>query len=103
MLGLGPVEIAEVEPRRPGKAPEAEALLAAAGEGALLVAWRTSGGRAFTSREFAARIGGWRDAGERRVAFLLGGADGLDPALREVGARDAGVRAADLAATPWRG
>ncbi len=32
------MEIVEVEPRRPGKPAEAEALLAAAGEGAVLVA-----------------------------------------------------------------
>ena len=81
-LGLGPVEIAEVEPRRPGKPAEAEALRAAAGEGALLIACDERG-RAWPSRDFAARIAGWRDGGERRLVFLLGGADGLDPALRE--------------------
>ena len=30
---------------------------------------------------FADRIAAWRDGGERRIAFLVGGADGLDPAL----------------------
>ena len=38
-------------------------------------------GRAHASRGFAQKLAGWRDAGERRVAFLVGGADGLDPAL----------------------
>lgn len=81
-LGLGPIEIAEVDPRRPGKPAKAEALRAAAGEGALLVACDERG-RAWPSREFAARIAGWRDSGERRLVFLLGGADGLDPVLRD--------------------
>ena len=79
-LGLGPVEIAEVEPRRPGKVGEAEALAAAVGDGAVLVACDERG-RACASRAFADKIAGWRDGGERRVAFLVGGADGLDAAL----------------------
>ena len=83
-LGIAPVEVVEVEPRRSGKAAEAEALALAAGEGALLVACDERG-RAYASRAFAARIAGWRDAGERRLAFLVGGADGLDPALTAQG------------------
>lgn len=80
VLGLGPVEIVEVEPRKPGKAAEAEALLAAAGEGAVLVACDERG-RAYSSRAFSDKIAAWRDAGERRLVFLVGGADGLDSAL----------------------
>ncbi len=79
-LGLGPVDVLEIEPRKSGKAPEAEALLAAAGEGALLVACDERG-EALASRAFADRLGRWRDGGERRLVFLIGGADGLDPAL----------------------
>lgn len=37
-LGLGPVEVVEVEAKKPGKAAEAEALRMALEEGALLVA-----------------------------------------------------------------
>ena len=36
-LGLGPLELIDLEPKKPGKAPEAELLLAAA-EGAHLIA-----------------------------------------------------------------
>lgn len=79
-LGLGPVEVVEVEARRPGKAAEAEALRAAAGEGACLVACDEHG-RAHSSRAFADRLAGWRDAGERRLVFVLGGPDGLDAGL----------------------
>ena len=74
------MEIVEVEPRKPGKAAEAEALVAAAGEGAVLIACDERG-RAHASRAFADRIAAFRDAGERRLAFVIGGADGLDPAL----------------------
>lgn len=37
-------------------------------------------GKALSSEDFAARLGAWRDDG-RDLAFLIGGADGLDPAL----------------------
>jgi 23S rRNA (pseudouridine1915-N3)-methyltransferase len=75
------VEILEVEARRPGKPAEAEALRTAIGaEPAYLVACDESG-RAHTSRAFAERVARLRDNGERRLAFLIGGADGLDPTL----------------------
>lgn len=81
-LGLGPVELIEVEPRKPGKAAEAEALLAAVGEGAWLVACDERG-KAWPSRAFAGHLGRLRDQGERRLAFVIGGADGLDAAILE--------------------
>lgn len=33
------------------------------------------------SAEFAARLGRWRDDGAETVGFVIGGADGLDPAF----------------------
>ena len=78
-LGLSPVEIIEVEARKNGKAAEAEAILARA-EGAQLIACDEHG-RAMTSRDFAARLAALRDDGVRHLAFAIGGADGLDPAL----------------------
>ena len=39
-------------------------------------------GRVLDSVAFAQAIADWRDGGIREVAFLIGGADGLDPALR---------------------
>ncbi|HLZ84993.1 MAG TPA: 23S rRNA (pseudouridine(1915)-N(3))-methyltransferase RlmH [Caulobacteraceae bacterium] len=75
-LGLGPVEIAEVEGRKGGKAAEADAILPRL-EGAHVIACDEHGqGR--TSREFAALIGRLRDDGVRRLALVIGGADGLD-------------------------
>jgi len=75
-LGLGPVEIVEVESRKPGKAAEAEVLLPRL-DGAHVIACDEHGqGR--TSREFAGMVGRLRDEGVKRLAFVIGGADGLD-------------------------
>jgi 23S rRNA (pseudouridine1915-N3)-methyltransferase len=78
-LGLGPVEVIEVESRKPGKAAEAEALSAHL-DGAHIIACDEHG-KALPSRAFAAEIGAVRDAGVRRLAFVIGGADGLDAAV----------------------
>ncbi len=75
-LGLGPLELLDLDPRKPGKAPEAELLLAAA-EGAHLIACDERG-RTYGSRAFADQIATLRDRGERRLVFAIGGADGLD-------------------------
>ena len=79
-LGLGPVELVEVEGRKPGKAAEAEAITSALDPAGRLVACDEHG-EAWTSRGLAERLGAWRDDGERRLAFMLGGADGLEAAL----------------------
>ena len=75
-LGLGPVEIVEVEARRSGKAAEAEALLPRL-EGAHVIACDEHG-QARASRDFAGQLARLRDDGVRRLAFVVGGADGLD-------------------------
>lgn len=80
-LGLGPVDIVELEARKPGKPAEAEALRAAIGADPCYLIACDERGRAYSSRAFAERIGKLRDGGERRLVFLIGGADGLDPAL----------------------
>jgi 23S rRNA (pseudouridine1915-N3)-methyltransferase len=81
-LGLGAVEILEVEPKKSGKEMEAQALIEAAGPGTFLIACDERGD-AFTSRGFAERLAKLRDQGERRVAFLIGGADGLSETVRD--------------------
>jgi 23S rRNA (pseudouridine1915-N3)-methyltransferase len=78
-LGLGPLDVIEVEARKPGKAAEPEALRPHL-EGAHLIACDEHG-RARTSRAFAEELARLRDDGVRRLAFAIGGADGLDPAL----------------------
>jgi 23S rRNA (pseudouridine1915-N3)-methyltransferase len=81
-LGLGPVDIVEVEGRKPGKPSEAEAISAQIGEHAHIIACDEHG-RARTSRDFAAHIARLRDDGARRLVLLIGGADGLDASLIE--------------------
>lgn len=78
-LGLGPVEVVEVEARKPGKAPEAEALRAQLSDTHVIAC--DERGKARASRAFAEEIGMLRDRGVRRLAFVIGGADGLDPAF----------------------
>ena len=79
-LGLGPLELIDLEPRKPGKAPEAELILAAA-EGAHLIACDERG-KTYSSRAFADHVAALRDQGERRLVFAIGGADGLDESVR---------------------
>lgn len=79
-LGLGPVEIVEVEARKPGRAAEGEAILAKLDlgrPGVHLIACDEHG-TAHASRALAAKVGRLRDDGTRRLAFVIGGADGLD-------------------------
>jgi 23S rRNA (pseudouridine1915-N3)-methyltransferase len=64
------------------RAREGEALLAAIPEGARIIALDERG-KAETSEVFAKRLGRWRDDGVRCVAFVIGGGDGLDDALRK--------------------
>jgi 23S rRNA (pseudouridine1915-N3)-methyltransferase len=59
---------------------EAALILAALPSAARLVALDERGAP-WTSRQFADRLGGWRDAGSAALAFAIGGADGLGPAV----------------------
>lgn len=82
-LGLGPLAEHEVEDKRGlGMAAEADLLARAVPEGALL-AVLDERGRGLTSPGFAAQLARWRDGGRQDVAFVIGGADGIEPALRD--------------------
>jgi 23S rRNA (pseudouridine1915-N3)-methyltransferase len=78
-LGLGPVEVIEVESRKPGKAAEAEALRPHLVDAHVIAC--DERGRTRASRVFAEEIATLRDRGVRRLVFLIGGADGLAPDL----------------------
>ena len=70
-LGLGPVEIIELESKKPGKAAEAEALTAQiAALGPAWLAVCDEHGKARASRDFAAHIGKLRDDGHRRLILV---------------------------------
>lgn len=82
-LGLGPATIAEVEDRKGGgKAAEAALLSRQIPEGAALIALDERG-RLISSPDFAAALARFRDQGRPEAVCLIGGADGLDPALRD--------------------
>ena len=82
-LGLGPLTEHEVEDRKGGgMAAEAELLARVLPAGAVIVALDERG-QMLSSPELAQRIADWRDAGRQDLAFVIGGADGLAPALRD--------------------
>ncbi len=81
-LGLGPVQEHEVEDKRGGgMAAEGQLLTRAIPDGAALCVLDERG-KILSSPEFAQMLAGWRDGGRQDAAFVIGGADGVDPALR---------------------
>ncbi|GGE18573.1 23S rRNA (pseudouridine1915-N3)-methyltransferase [Gemmobacter megaterium] len=81
-LALGPAHVQEVEDKRGGgMAAEAPLLARAIPHGALMVAMDERGAD-HSSPEFAALLARWRDAGHQDLAFVIGGADGIDRSLR---------------------
>ncbi len=80
-VSLGPLDVREVEAQG-GKAAEAVLLGRAVPEGGRVAAL-DEGGRMLSSPGLAALLARWRDEGARDAAFVIGGADGLDGALRE--------------------
>jgi 23S rRNA (pseudouridine1915-N3)-methyltransferase len=82
-LSLGPLVEHQVEPRA-GAGPAAEApLLARAIPPEAALAVLDERGRDLTSPELARLLAQWRDEGRSDAAFLIGGADGLDPSFRD--------------------
>jgi 23S rRNA (pseudouridine1915-N3)-methyltransferase len=85
-VSLAPLEISEIaesQNRRPPErmSDERRKLEAAIPKGAKVVLL-DGGGKPLSSDDFAARLAGFRDQGASGTAFLIGGADGLDPGLR---------------------
>ncbi len=78
-LGLGPVEVVELESRKPGKAAEGELLLQHLNDAHVIAC--DEHGKAYPSRAFAARVAKLRDDGARRLVLVIGGADGHAPEL----------------------
>ncbi|MGR3491360.1 MAG: 23S rRNA (pseudouridine(1915)-N(3))-methyltransferase RlmH [Shimia sp.] len=80
-LGLGPLTITEIDDRKGGgMGAEATLLTKAAGTARLITL--DERGDTLTSPAFAKRLASWRDDGQGEIAFLIGGAEGLDPNLR---------------------
>lgn len=82
-LGLGPAQVIEVEDKKGGGMAAEAALLEKAIPSGALVCCLDERGKVMSSPDFADQLGQWRDDGRQDVAFVIGGADGIDPALRE--------------------
>jgi 23S rRNA (pseudouridine1915-N3)-methyltransferase len=81
-LGLGPIDVREVEDRKGGgMTAEAVVLEKALPAGAAVIALDERG-KIKTSPDFSQDLAKWRDDGRSDLAFIIGGAAGIDPALR---------------------
>ena len=81
------IDLKEIDERRihdhtKRRRQEAAKLTAAIPPGAITVALDERG-TALSSQKFAATMDEWRSAGRQTIAFLIGGADGLDRQLTE--------------------
>lgn len=81
-LALGPAQLIEVEDKKGGGMPAEAALLERAIPAGSLICIMDERGKVQTSPQFATTLAGWRDQGRQDIAFVIGGADGIDPALR---------------------
>ena len=81
-LALGPVNLVEIDDRKArDQAAQSARLLEAVPSGATAIALDERGDT-MTSPQFARQIARWRDDGRGDLAFVIGGADGLAPDLR---------------------
>jgi 23S rRNA (pseudouridine1915-N3)-methyltransferase len=81
-LGLSLGGVIEVDGRK-SSGPEDEARLLRKALPSDAAIWALDErGRQFTSPDFALALADLRDTGRRDLALLIGGADGIDPALR---------------------
>ena len=88
-----PLVLEEVEEKRPLSGAELKAREGALLQAAIDRAAKAGGrpilvalderGKTLGSRDFAARLKGWEEQGAPEILFLLGGADGLAPDLRD--------------------
>ena len=81
-LGLGPVKVHEVEDRKGGgMAAEAKLLEGVLPKGAVICTMDERG-KVMSSPDFSQNLARRRDSGVSDLAFIIGGADGIDPNLR---------------------
>jgi 23S rRNA (pseudouridine1915-N3)-methyltransferase len=81
-LGLGPLLCHEVEDKKGGGMQAEAVLLERSLPKSALICTLDERGKLLSSPDFAAQLGRWRDDGRTDVAFVIGGANGIDPALR---------------------
>ena len=81
-LGLGPLSLTEVDDKKGGGMAAEAILLQRALPAGAVVCCLDERGKVLSSPAFADQLAGWRDQGRGDIAFVIGGADGIDPALR---------------------
>ena len=81
-MALGPAQIIEVEDKKGGGMAAEAALLTRAIPDGALICTLDERGKVMTSPTFAQQVATWRDQGRQDMAFVIGGADGIDPGLR---------------------
>jgi len=81
LTGFDVIEFGESRASSPAsrKSDEAKALRAALPQG--IVVALDERGKSIGSEAFAGQVGRWRDDGRPAASFVIGGADGLDPAF----------------------
>lgn len=82
-LSLGPAEVVEVDDRKGGGMAGEAALLSRAIPNGAVICALDERGVIDSSPRFADRLARWRDDGRSDLVFIIGGADGIDPALRQ--------------------
>ncbi|MEH3145520.1 MAG: 23S rRNA (pseudouridine(1915)-N(3))-methyltransferase RlmH [Methylobacterium frigidaeris] len=85
-LGFSPIQLHELSESRARRAAdrcaeEGAAILGQIPPGAAALVL-DEGGKALTSPDVAGRFAAWRDGGRSHLAIVIGGADGLNPAVR---------------------
>lgn len=75
-IGFSSFGLNEADERKP------EAFIAACAVSPLVVALDERG-KSVGSDAFARQLAGWRDAGERRLVFVIGGSDGLPSEIKQ--------------------
>ena len=81
-LSLGPFLLSEFDDKRNGGMLAEATLLRQTIPPAAVRVVLDERGKNLSSPNFAAQLATWRDDGKRDVVFMIGGADGLDAALR---------------------
>lgn len=80
-LSLGPAKIIEVGDKKGGGKQAEAALLEKSIPANAVICALDEHGKTLTSPQFARKIAEWRDEGAHDLAFIIGGADGIDKSL----------------------
>ncbi|WP_039019919.1 23S rRNA (pseudouridine(1915)-N(3))-methyltransferase RlmH [Halocynthiibacter namhaensis] len=81
-LGLGPLNMAEVDAKKGGGMTAEAVLLERSIPKGARICTLDERGKILTSPDFANKIADLRDGGAQDLCFIIGGADGIDPSLR---------------------